>query len=286
MLQKYNNSKLYIGITIVIFFASLYIFTRPVFNMPDNNHLNAAGAFNSNNNKMTIKEAPRMQDSNSDEFWLSSGGQFFINGEYGRTIFGDLPAYSRWRLAYGSSNPTDTEGGYHPQNLLRLISRKKIVDSSQKFYFLIAQYNLSSSPNRNESNGVFTLNRYTNSDNLYYAGVRVDGSAVIKKKSNGIYHTLAQKLVFSGDTDNRNSHPNLIPKNQWIGIRSDVINTGPNSVRIELFLDRKNTGKWEKILEVEDRSENDIPAFTNSGHGGIRSDFMDLQIKDYEFIEL
>ncbi|MDQ2932914.1 MAG: hypothetical protein M3Q80_00845 [bacterium] len=230
-----------------------------------------------------IKETSRLEDSDSTDFWLNSGAVFYEQKEYSRTLHGDLSAYSRWRLLYNSSNPVDTDNGYHPQNVFRLITRIPKQNASQQMYFMVTHDNLSASPNRNESNGVFLLNRYKDGNNLYYVGIRVDGTAVIKKKSSGIYHTLAQTSLFEGDRYNKNINPNLIPKNKWIGIRTEVENISSNAVNIQMYVDKNNTGDWKEILEAVDTSSSDVPAFLNAGFGGIRTDFMDILFKEYTF---
>lgn len=153
-------------------------------------------------------------------------------------------------------------------------------NSSQQAYFKIIGDNLSSSPNRNLSNGLLLFNRYKGSDNLYYAGLRVDGYAVIKKKANGTYYTMDEKPVFAG-IYNHDSNPDLLPKNQWLGIRADTSNLLDGSVRIELFTDIGDTGNWTRVLDVTDNGKSFGGAVFASGHGGIRTDFMDVEFKDY-----
>ena len=114
----------------------------------------------------------------------------------------------RWRVRYAISNPVDTDDGYLPQNLFRLILRQKWKNFRQSFYFQIRNVNMTDSPNRNASNGVLMFHRYVDSDNLYYAGVRVDGATVIKKKYRGTYYTLATKPMYSGGPYDRASRPN------------------------------------------------------------------------------
>lgn len=269
-------------ILIFVALVGIYIF---IIHLPEifMTNDNVSAALIKSNGTLVIKEAPTLSKSNNKDFWLSSGGEFYFDGNVGHTIIGDLPKFSKWRLAYNSNNPVDTDNGYHPQNLLRLINKNKILNSTQEFYFLIANDNFSHSPNRNESNGVFSINRYVDSNNLYYAGLRVDGTAVIKKKINGVYYTLAQTPLFSGDAYNRSANPSLLPKNSWMGVRTIVRTENKNQVRIELWVDKENDKEWEKVLSVLDDTTNGTPPFLEEGHGGIRGDFMDLEIKDYSF---
>jgi hypothetical protein len=139
---------------------------------------------------------------------------------------------------------------------------------------------LSKSPNRNASNGILLMLRYQDGDSLYYAGLRVDGSAVIKKKINGRYITLAQEKIFDGIYA-RETSPNLLPKNKWLGIKSEVKNEN-NSVRIKLFGDLNETGEWQKILEVVDsKNISGSEPIYKEGFQGIRTDFMDVEFKDF-----
>lgn len=232
--------------------------------------------------KNIINESGKLNESESKLFWLNSGALFYIQDNLGNTIQGDLPKYSPWRLIYKISNPLDTDNGYHPQNIFRLITEETALNISQSFYVLVVKDNLSKSPNRNESNGIFLISRYQNSDTLYYAGIRVDGTVVIKKKKNGVYHTLAQAHYFEGDPYDRNTSPNLIPKNKWIGIKTTTKNKGVNSVEIEVFLDENNTGTWVKVLSVVDKENMSVGVpILDEGNTGIRSDFMDIKIMDY-----
>ena len=149
-------------------------------------------------------------------------------------------------------------------------------------YFQIKSDQLSSSPNRNSSNGLLLLSRYKTSSTLYYAGVRVDGYAVIKKKINGTYHTLASKKIFwSPGLYDKVVHPNLIPKNTWIGLRSETKNNPDGSVGVKLFTDVGKKGVWSLILESTDNGVGGT-AITSSGYTGIRTDFMDVQFDNYK----
>ena len=232
-------------------------------------------------NNIVIKEAGNINDSTNSNFWLNSGGLFYLQNNYGHTILGDLPKYSPWRILYSITNPTDTDNGYHPQNLLRLISRKKEINVSQTLYVLIVKDNLSQSPNRNESNGILLFSRFLDSNDLYYAGIRVDGTVIIKKKKDGEYYSLAQTSFFSEDKYDRDLNPSLLPKNVWLGIKMNTKNIDSQTVEIELFIDNKNDGVWEKVLTVQDKSGANSSPILTAGYNGIRSDFMDIETRDY-----
>ena len=140
---------------------------------------------------------------------------------------------------------------------------------------------LSQSVNRDESNGLLVFSRYQDENDLYYAGVRVDGTAVIKKKWGGSYHTLAQKVILPG-IYNRLTSPNLLPHNEWIGIRLDTKTISSNAVKLTLYTDFGKTGTWKKVAEAIDDASNGIgPAITADGVCGIRTDFMDVLFSDF-----
>src|SRR5881398_3648906 len=113
-----------------------------------------------------LAEAASMAESTSPDFWLDSGGKFFFAGGFGHTIEGDLPAGDPWYQAYARSSSADTDGGNHPQNLFRLVTRQVYRDADQDLTFTIRRDNLSASPNRNQSNAVLLFQHYLDGDNL------------------------------------------------------------------------------------------------------------------------
>ena len=223
-----------------------------------------------------------MDRSASPDWWLNSGGWFLQQGGIGSTWTGEAPAGSRWREIYNRTNPWDTDQGAHPQNLFRLITRSEWRLPEQRVYFRITGDNFSPSANREKSNGVLLFIRYHDADNLYYAGVRVDGSAVIKKKSAGVYTTLAETPWFPG-TYNRASSPNLIPHRAWIGLRT-VMQADEETVTIQLYVDPDRSGFWILALQAEVNADTAEEA-DQTGYGGIRTDFMDVEFDDYRIEE-
>jgi len=228
-----------------------------------------------------VQETGNLNISSSPYWWVNSGGQMILQNGVGKTIQGDLPLISVWRNTYNVNNPVDTDNGTHPQNIFRLITRTHWLNAEEESRFKINHYNLSASPNREGHNGILLLSRYTDSDNLYYAGIRVDGNAIIKKKKNGTYYTLASRKIFNG-TYNRSSNPNLLPTQQWMGLRVKTKNNVNGTVTIQLSIDRNNTNTWEMIAEATDDGRSfGGAALTGSGYGGIRSDFMDLEFDNF-----
>jgi len=230
--------------------------------------------------RKTVEETRNMDRSSSAYWWVNSGGRLNIAGGMGSTVQGKLPASSRWRLAYSLQNPTDTDNGYHPQNIFRLVSRSKWKDFEQSAYFMITWDNLSKSRNRNESNGLFLFSRYLDGDNLYYVGLRVDGTAVIKKKVKGTYHTLAQAAIFPGSYE-RDKKPNLLPHKRWIGVKSGLKTNADDTVSIKMYLDVGKTGEWTPVLEAVDDGARGGKPILKEGHAGIRTDFMDVRFDDW-----
>jgi hypothetical protein len=228
----------------------------------------------------TLLEAGSMNESSSPYFWLNSGGKMIFKGGVG-VLQGALPSNDPARLLYASMNPLDTSNGYYPQNTLRLVTKKSWGNIDESIKFKIVKTNLTDTPNRDGYSGVFLFGRYKDSNNLYYVGIRQDGQAVIKKKINGTYHTLAEKQVFgSQDQYNRTSKPNLMPQGQWMRLRASFENLADGSVRIKMYLDKTGTGSYSNIITATDKGIGGAP-ITASGKAGVRTDFMDMQFDDY-----
>ena len=127
------------------------------------------------------------------------------------------------------------------------------------------------------------MSRYLDGNNFYYAGVRTDGTAIIKKKYFGTYYTLSSKKIFPGVYD-RGLNPNLLPKDKWIGIRSEVKNVNGESI-IKLYMDENKNNNWILILEARDYKKSQGYPILSSGYTGIRTDFMDVEFDDYKLIK-
>lgn len=227
-----------------------------------------------------LEETGSMSESASPHWWLSSGGRLHIRSRAGATIQGRLPTNDYWRRYYGRTSAGDTDGGFLPQNLFRLVTRLRWHNFRQQVYFRVHRDNLLDTPSRGASNGLFLMNRYLDADNLYYTGIRVDGAAVIKKKYQGRYYTLAYTRVFPGSDWDRDGNPNLLPKNLWVGLRSDVTSYPNGSVRIVLDVDL-GPGGWVPAFSVIDDGHTTGPALTAPGFAGVRTDFMDVEFENY-----
>ncbi|MEK6948118.1 MAG: hypothetical protein AABX19_02645 [Nanoarchaeota archaeon] len=239
-----------------------------------------------NNNVDVLEETYPMSKSKSKDLWLNSGAYFYNKDGIGSTVHSEIPEDSRWRIAYFISNPNDTDNGFHPQNIFRLVTRNKFDDFEQSAYFKIDEYHLSSSNHRTASNGLLFFIHYKDGDNLYYAGIRVDGYAVIKKKQDGIYYTISSKQIFDGDYD-RLANPNLIPEKQWVGVKAETQTNADGSVLIKLFVDDDHSGKWDMVLAVrDDGTRYGHSPISGSGYAGIRTDFMDVEFDDFKITKI
>lgn len=234
------------------------------------------------NDSGVVQESSDTSISSSPYWWVNSGAYLKIDSGRGSTNKDSLPAIDSWRVLYSRNNPTDTDNGFHPQNIFRLLTRSKWGNARQEAYFVINKDNLSASSNRNISNGLLLMSRYQDGSTLYYAGVRVDGSAIIKKKKNGTYYTLAEiKNIYPG-TYNKASSPNLLPKNKWIGLRTEVVNLADGKVEIKLFIDKGWQGQWSLVASAIDNGTSyGGSAITQDGFGGIRTDFMDVEFENF-----
>lgn len=233
-----------------------------------------------------LEETSTMDVSPSPYWWVNSGGYISIANNVGSTPSAKESLGSKWQVLYQNNNPTDTDGGLYPQNLFRMITKSRWLDFQQEAYFKIKEYNLSPSSNRNLSNGLFLLTRYEDEDNTYYTGLRVDGNAIVKKKVAGEYFTLAEKKFWEGNVYDREENPIVLPKNVWIGIKSEVRNIAPNKVMIEMFVDIGKTGTWTSVMEVLDDGTIGGNTLSNKGFAGIRTDFMDVEFSDYLNVEI
>jgi hypothetical protein len=168
-----------------------------------------------------------------------------------------------------------------------LVTEASWRDVEQTAYFHIRALNMSSSPNRNASNGVLFFHRYQDGANLYYAGIRVDGAAVIKKKIAGTYYTMAYRSgVYPGAAYDASRNPNRIPTDRWIGLRT-VIEGHTSPVTIRLEMDDPSFGDgWIPIVEAEDSGQYGGAPMTAGGHAGIRTDFMDVEFQGYDAIDV
>jgi hypothetical protein len=234
-----------------------------------------------------LNEADSMEHSSSPYWWLNSGGLLTIHGGVGETVQGSLSTLDRWRLMYAKNNPVDTDNGYHPQNLFRLVSRSTWNNVSAEARYMIVHDNFSASPNHNASNGLLLMTRYKSGQTLYYAGIRVDGMAVIKKKYEGTYYTMAEEKVFPGTYQGSREDINLIPHNVWISLRSLTTTGLDGSVTVNLYMQEENQDDWTLLLSAKDTGQyGNTPPIIGAGYVGIRTDFMDVKFDSMRMEEI
>ena len=233
-----------------------------------------------------LEETGNMEESKSSYFWLNSGARLNIRAGVGETLMGRLGEGDGWRQLYAMSDPLDTQDGFYPQNLFRLITKSTWDNVEQSVRFKLVHLNETDTQNRDEWSGILLMSHYQDGDNLYYAGLRADGNAIIKKKCGGVYTTLATSPVFrNGEPYDRNNNPNLIPLSTWMGLRSVVREQG-SRIEIELWLDAEDDGTWEKVLAASDLPSADQTMISGPAYAGIRTDYVDAQFDDYHLKEL
>lgn len=281
-MKQFNAYYLKIG-AVAIFLALVILL---IYDYVTSNHSNALDTSTTLcttfPNYLTLEEAPSGSESMDQCFWVDSGALFFVKNKIGSTIVGEIDKESRWKSLYKLSAGEYTDKGTHPQNIFRLINKKNVQDVREELLAYIENYHLSTSSNRDKSNGIFLLARYHDSQNLYLGGIRVDGNAVIKKKSNGVYQTLGIVSYDNRHAYDRTSNPNILPVHTWIGIAVEVKNQKDHSTLIDLDLSFDQGTTWNRVLSVVDRVPE--PQLYNAAATGIRSDFMDLYFKNYKVI--
>lgn len=225
-----------------------------------------------------VFETGSSEESTDPYVWLNSGAKLVRQANLGMTLQGALTPLDIWRIRYLRANALDTENGYEPQNLFHLITRSSWENVRSEASFRIVRDNFTESPQRNALNGLLLLSQYQDSDNFYYAGIRVDGRAVIKKKYNGSNITLIEKVVFPGEYV-REKDVNLLPHKEWIRLRMETTTDSKGRVLIVLSLQRGKNAKWDELLRIVDDGKkfNETPPLTGSYPVGIRTDFMDVE---------
>ncbi|MES2216070.1 MAG: hypothetical protein V4481_02130 [Patescibacteria group bacterium] len=276
---------------IMAVFAALFFVTLPTVHAATNS------LYYTFNQDGTLAESFPMDSSSSKYFWLNSGGKMVIKNGLGGTQQGPLPAADAWRVLYGKNNPLDTGNGYYPQNLFRFVTRSTWNNLSEELPFKITKMNLTDTPNRDGYSGVLLFSRYSgDGQNTYYAGIRQDGTAVIKKKikiggaSSGTYFTMLQTSQIFPGTYNKTTSPNLIPQDKWMALKLDTINQADGSVKLDLYLDQNynasTTRTWKLVASATDSNGkyNGTPIL-GAAYAGIRTDYMDVLFDNYRLTE-
>lgn len=228
----------------------------------------------------TLNQTATVAQSGSPYWWVASGGQLKVSSGLGQSLQGNVTSSNSWYNTYKKSNPVVSDNGSHPQNIFSMFARTPELNIDQSVSVKINRDNLGTVSNRNPWNGIFLSSRWLDNNNYYIAGIRDDGHAIVKKKVNGTYYTLAEKQIFPGTYD-AVSNPNLLPKNVWLRIRSVVYTDSTGNVRIQLYLDRTQSGLWELVLDTVDNGSSGTK-INSQGLLGLRSDFMDIVMDNYK----
>lgn len=275
MLKKFARAAVVLSMFTIVLGLSLYFQTKErnvAFGSDFSEDFEVA---------QVVSETNTPEKSLNQNWWVSSGAQVIFEDGVGRTIRGTIPESSSWRSAYARTAPVDTEGGYRPQNIFRMLTQRMWQEYTQQLYFKINAISTSSSSRRTAWNGVFLFNRLQDQDNLYYTGLRVDGHAVIKKKINGTYFTLAYVPVFEG-AYHKTKTPSLIPLDTWIGMKAEVYDVSSTTASLALYMDIGRTGRWQLVASAQDNgTQYGGQAFLSAGRGGVRTDFMDVAFDEY-----
>jgi hypothetical protein len=288
-IRNLQRNRIAVAAFLILFIAfAMYGLSKSVLRI-HGNYTEGQVAFSgaSLSSSTTLEEAEGFDASANPAYWLNSGAYAYFSGVSDfATLHGDLPPGSKWQQSYMNSNSIDTDGGIHPQNLFRLFTKDMYGNGSYVAYAKIDSTIKSLSPNRNDSNGVFLMIHAKDSDNLYYAGLRVDGNAVIKKKIGGIYYTLAEVPVFAYAAYDTNTMPSVLPLKTWLGMKADVRTVGQGNVDIIFSIDLSGAGIWIPLLHITDMPSQTVQTLPDAGHAGIRSDFMEMEIKDFKVSSL
>ncbi len=260
------------------FFGRLILET-PAFSERTPEHRTAQAAFLYEfSDDGILHESASIAESSSPYWWVDSGGKLIVENGVGTTLSGELSTRDAWRTRYARSSAVDTDDGAYPQNLFRMLTRSEWDDVRIESSFRVTAFNRTDSPNRNDSNGVLLMSRYRDGNNLYYAGLRVDGHAVIKKKFDGVYHTLAEKPVMEKVNND------VLPQDEWLTVRMETRTDGTDVI---ITMARKIDDTWEELLTVRDNGQfEDTPPIRGSYPVGIRTDFMDVEFDDFRAEEI
>lgn len=221
----------------------------------------------------TVDETSDPNNSNSYDWQLTSGGYYDLNKGVLRVNQVDLPSDHKWAKAYATN--VDAEGGAHPENIARIISRQSDFQNfTLSSTFQINRVSLSDSPNRTGDKGLFHMVKYNSQDDLYYCGIRLDGDAVIKRKAGSVYSTLAQIKWWPGEYD-KTTHPCLIPVGVTIGLKT-IVKSINGVTSLTFFVTEPGTTRYIPVLTVSDN----YPALSGPGKIGFRGDFLSWQLDD------
>ena len=83
-----------------------------------------------------------MSESLDKNWWVNSGAYLYLNNDTASTIQGTLPQNDTFRIGYALKETVDTDNGYRPQNIFRLVNRNIWAGNyTAEVYFKYSKYN-------------------------------------------------------------------------------------------------------------------------------------------------
>lgn len=201
------------------------------------------------NSAGTLAQSASATQSRSQYLWLAAGRSLVIQNGIGATPAGTT--------------------------IYQLFNKTSVTNASVQIDVNRVKDNLSNSADRKSYLGESIITRYTDANNYYYAGIRADGAAVIKKKVNGVYTTLAQKQVLPGTYSTTNY--DLMPQGKWMSLKLVVADNAGGQPVLTFSTDIGRTGTWTQALAVTDTSA----ALKSAGLVGIQNDYADAQFDNF-----
>ena len=97
-----------------------------------------------------------------------------------------------------------------------------------------------------------------------------------------------KKYFFRVPEYDRNENPNLLPMDEWLGLKAEFRNTPDGNVDVKLYAKVGKNGEWKLAASVIDdgRKEFGTHIIDGEGHAGIRTDFMDVEFSNYKISEI
>jgi hypothetical protein len=203
----------------------------------------------------SLAQASSQSLSSSAYWWLTNGGSFTIANGVGTSVVGS-------------------------QATFELLSRAPVANPDVQIYFKKSADNFANLTSVQGYYGQSLIFGFIDQQNYYLATLRDDGGVVIKKKVNGAYQTLGYKKLLPG-TWNAVTSPDLIPLNQWIGLKATLTSDSSGHPFISFYTDIGKTGTWALALQAVDDPVKYGASFTSAGLTGFMSDFSNVQIDDF-----
>jgi hypothetical protein len=224
-----------------------------------------------------VTETSNPDNSDHPDWNVTSGGYLNISKGAARTNSTILSS-GKYYEAY--KNNIDAEGGSHPENVFRIITRQAdFQDFTFSARFKITRVSLSTSPNRSADKGLSLMLHDQNQDNLYYVSARHDGRISIKRKAGplgaGTYTELGFAAHWFPGTWDKETHPTLLPVDTPFSLKAQIKSlSGVTS--ITAWVSDPGTTTYRQAVTVSDN----FPALAVPGRVGVRSDFCSVEFDD------